>query len=897
MLGGVNQSEEYFQAANGRVEWLLWGKAQPATQPVPAHPLLCHMIDVAAVAERLVRDLLPRSTAARLLAPFGEGENAVAWLAFVVALHDLGKASPAFQGKWPLAVDPLARCGFDMQVAHGAKDHATLSVRLAHDAFEGRGVGSRIAERLGRAVAAHHGTFPSDHEAWSFAPKELGRAPVWHEARVRIVQLLATGFAVGAAPAQLVAHEADWGFFSALAGLTSVADWVGSMTEFFAYVPPPSTTEEYVALARTRAGIALENVGFRSRREHSPRTFQGLFGFAPRPLQTAIASALRDAKPPVCIIVEAPMGEGKTEAALYASDVLEAGHFHDGCYIGLPTQATANQMFDRLSRFLTETKPDERINLRLLHGEAAFDARVRKLVSAVYSPGGDAGLVCEPWFLSKKRALLAPFGAGTIDQALLAVLRTKHAFVRQLGLAGKTVVLDEVHAYDTYTSTLLDRLLGWLGALGASVVLLSATLPADRRNALLRAYARRDLPLPDAVRYPRLTSVDASGLRVMPIETGRPSKSLRVAWIADDTAALVADVVALARGGANVAVLRNTVRRAQDTYRQIQSSLSGAATPETLLLHARFAMEDRGTLERRLMHRLGKDGERPSGMIVVGTQVLEQSLDVDFDAMFTDLAPVDLVLQRAGRLHRHDRPSRPACANEPILTIVAPLEDPAIVSLAEVGRVYDPYVLRKTLALLRQRETILLPENIEPLVEAVYQDCAEQPGTRLAEERDEMRAQQTADEGNARTRLWPPPTSRDDPFRDLHMPLDEDDPAVADTLRAKTRLGDEGAELVCLFGTTERAYLDRERTKLVDLTRVPGLEDVRSLAMRTVRVATRGLVQALRAVSVPEAWAQVSVLSRRRALFFGAGPIAIGSFSLDLDPELGLVITTKERTR
>ncbi len=895
----VDSEQRYLAAARGRPEWTLWGKAKAdETSSVPAHPLLCHMVDVAVVAEVMLREVLPASTRARLLRPLGPREDdALAWLVFIVATHDLGKASPAFQAKYAPAVDWLTRAGFDVRPPHDSRDHGTLGVSLCRVALVDLGIDESFAHRLARSVAAHHGTFPTDHDSGRpLVGPEAGRSLVWRDSRRAIVGALAEAFGVRGRPPPAQVDASDWAFTSALAGFTSVADWVGSMAEVFSYQAPPGSLGEYLPVARHRATEALRRAGFCRAGATQARSFEALFDFAPRPLQTSVTEILEASSPPMCIVVEAPMGEGKTEAALYVSHALDARKVHEGTYLGLPTQATANQMFNRLSDFLARTRPDQRINLQLLHGEAIFDARVRDLLRAVYGPG--EGLVCEPWFLGKKRALLAPFGAGTVDQALLAVLRTKHAFVRQLGLAGKTVILDEVHAYDTYTSTLLERLVSWLGALGATVVMLSATLPSARRRALLEAYAGKPLGQVDAAPYPRISWVDAQGAHATTVEPGRAGQYVRVEWVDDSTDVIVDLALALAAEGGNVGILRNTVVRAQDTMKRLCAAQSqGRLSPEIplLLMHARFPAEDRRRLEEDLIARLGKAGTRPRGMIVVGTQVLEQSLDIDFDGLLTDLAPVDLVLQRAGRLHRHERPARPGRMYEPTLWIVAPAGDPQVVALGSVARVYEPYVVRRTLLTLQPRSHIRLPNDIESLVEAVYTD-PEPPAwsDALSKDRGAMQQARAEEQLLAIGRVWPPPSAPDDPFGSLEMPFDADDPDVAKMLRADTRLGEPSAEIVCLFGSESAAFLDRARTRPVDLGRTPSTDVVRALAQRTVRVATRGLVQAIPDLPIPAPWREVSLLERRRPMFFGDAPVVIGRFYVQLDEQLGLTITREK---
>jgi CRISPR-associated endonuclease/helicase Cas3 len=895
----VESVQSYVDSIAGRPEWALWGKAQPPEgTAVAAHPLLCHMIDVAVAGEMLLRDAVPASTRDRLLESLGGAPaTAVQWLMFIVALHDLGKATPPFQVKFPPAVEWLTAAGFDVRPPKDGRDHARLGVSLAREALVNLGVDEQFAHQLARAVAAHHGAFPTDYDSGRpLVGTEAGRSPLWKEARRAIVASLAETLNIVGLKPPAPLRERDWAFASALAGFVSVSDWLGSMAEVFVYEPPPQSLSGYLPMARERARCALAKAGFRHSQRTSSLSFDSLFGFPPRPLQAALVKLTEGVGTPACVIVEAPMGEGKTEGALYVSNALDARGAHDGTYLGLPTQATANQMFDRLTSFLERTRPDQITNLQLVHGEAIFDTRVLTLLRAVHGPG--EGLVCEPWFLGKKRALLAPFAAGTIDQALLAVLRTKHAFVRQFGLARKTVILDEVHAYDTYTSTLLDSLVAWLGALGATVVMLSATLPSGRRRKLLEAYAGRPLGESQDVGYPRVSWVDRSGGHASTFQTGRASMRVRLEWF-DDSPTSADVAIDLAAAGANVVILRNTVARAQETMRSLLAARArGSLSPSVplLLLHARFPTEERRALETELIRRLGKPpADRPSGMIVVGTQVLEQSLDVDFDAMMTDLAPVDLLLQRAGRLHRHARGERPASAREPVLRVVAPAGDPRFVSLSAVSRVYEPYVVRRTLLALRAREHIALPNDIEHLVEQVY--TLEEPAewrAALESDRRAMQERQRNDELLARTRIWPSPFSPDDPFASMEMPFEAEDADVARALKAQTRLGDEAAEIVCLFGEPSNAYVDRARTRRIDLEAEPTPALIRALALRTVRVAHHGFVRAALELPFPTRWRDVSILARRRPLFFGDAPLNLGRLRVQLDPLLGVVVTTEE---
>jgi CRISPR-associated endonuclease/helicase Cas3 len=453
-----------------------------------------------------------------------------------------------------------------------------------------------------------------------------------------------------------------------LAGIVSVADWVGSNQTFFkpvgnaAIIDKPFDADDYLAIAITQADRALTELGWLGRADVSEAlTFRSTFPFInqPRPLQTAVEAIVAGMTEPRLLIVEAPMGEGKTEAGWFA-----AAHWDrqggEGAYVALPTMATSNQMFDRVGKFLEAGAGKK--NLMLLHGKAALNDKFADLQYAAFLYDDEkqpSAVVAESWFASnKKHGLLAPYGVGTIDQALLAVLQTKHVFVRLFGLAGKCVILDEVHAYDAYMTTLMERLLRWLAALGCPVVLLSATLPKDKRLKLLRAYAGDAMQEPTHDEYPRVTTVavgkcpDATHIEADPTR----AQSVRLSWL-DEVHLAERLRESLADGGGCAVVIRNTVGMAQATYLNLRSALQDAQITVELF-HARFPFGRRMELETSVLERFGKNGgpaER-NRRVLVATQVVEQSLDLDFDLMVTDVAPVDLVLQRAGRLHAPRRP-------------------------------------------------------------------------------------------------------------------------------------------------------------------------------------------------------------------------------------------------
>jgi len=643
------------------------------------------------------------------------------------------------------------------------------------------------------------------------------------------------------------------------------------------------------------------------------------------------------------VIIEAPMGEGKTEAALYLADhwgiATEAPDDSSpgvspgvrGCYVALPTQATSNQMFHRVRCFLAQRYPGNVVNLQLVHGHAALSAEFQTMkangdqvfkVDGVYSDGECAAeamsVVAAEWFTHRKRGLLAPFGVGTVDQALMAVLQTKHVFVRLFGLAYKTVIIDEVHAYDAYMSKLLERLLEWLAALGSPVVLLSATLPEKRRIALLAAYHRglsakskpATLARIELAKYPRITWATESETHEEHIEASADSsRTLQLKWVNGRVPELPGESCvlgeqlkgALAPGGC-AAVICNTVNRAQQVFRALQSYF---AEDELDLFHARFLFTDRDQREKRALVRFGKDGdeieveeerkkvERPRRFVLVATQVIEQSLDLDFDLMVTDLAPVDLVLQRSGRLHRHSR-TRPPGLSRPVLWISEPANVSRGVPAFDDGTkaVYDAHILLCSWMVLHEKSAVRVPEEIEGLIETVYgeRECPASPGAELEiywhqtakELSDKLKQMQTT----ANTVIIPPPYCPDNILEFWNKRLEEDQPEIHRSLQALTRLTGPTVSVVIL-----RAAEQSE----IDLTQPLVYEAVCFLLHHSVSLSHGGLVWNLLRQEVPDAWQRSALLCHHRLIRLDAdGNWSDGTYQLRLDEELGVLITKLE---
>ncbi|WP_439675803.1 type I-E CRISPR-associated protein Cse1/CasA [Embleya sp. MST-111070] len=767
-------------------------------------PLWRHMADSAAVAgllwdgwipeniRRLVAEALPRKGSdARLLA---------VWLA---AVHDIGKATPAFACQVDSLADRMRSAGLDMPLRKQFGEdrrmapHGLAGQLLLQEWLTGRhGWPRRAAVQFGIVPGGHHGVPPAHEQIRDLvAHPELLRTPgpsepAWNRVQTELLDACADVYGVRD-------HLPDWHGVKLpqpvqvlLTGLVIVADWIASNPDLFAYFPEehPRTDAERVAAAWHGLKLpppwsAREPTG--STAELFATRFELPPGARVRPVQEEAVRLARAMPVPGLMMIEAPMGEGKTEAALAVAEIFAARSGAGGCFVALPTMATGSAMFPRLldwlERLPMDTTGSGERSVFLAHSKAALNEQYAGLMGKaghtiaavdqfgsqdVWQPGTDvrgfsAESVAHQWLRGRKKGMLASFVVGTIDQLLMAGLKSRHLALRHLALAGKVVVIDEVHAYDTYMGTYLDRVLSWLGAYRVPVIMLSATLPASRRRELAEAYAgpskarASDLgsatpavdgfaKLASVEGYPLLTSVTpgAAPETACPAASGRRTDVLleRI----DDDPRLLADrlVRELADGGCAL-VVRNTVNRVLETAEVLRRAFG---TENVTVAHSRFVDVDRAHNDADLLARFGPpgrmggessgstDGRPDDPHIVVASQVAEQSLDIDFDLLVTDLCPVDLMLQRVGRLHRHPRgegqdrrPPRLRTARCLVAGVDWQATPPRPVDGSR--NVYGTYTLLRSMAVLRPHldadrdsgdEILRLPEDISGLVQGAY---------------------------------------------------------------------------------------------------------------------------------------------------------------------------------
>lgn len=872
---------------------LLWAKL--SRDKTRSHPLICHLLDVAEVAQTLWHDALTAGQRAHWAAALGLDETAAGQLlAFWAGLHDIGKASPTFQRQWREAEPLLSTAGLpftprfvDEFCPHGRITTSTLPAVLSAET----GLPERAAARIARAIGGHHGAWPTPAEEQSVKSDELGGAE-WDTVRRELLYVLRDILQPPALTAWPLSRATDNNaFLTWFSGLVSVADWLGSMEEHFPFVEAPLDPARYAQQAIAQAQTALKALHWSDWQPPvDALSFTDLFPFPPSPMQQIAVDLAAKLDRPALVLIESPTGSGKTEAAFYLADTWARTLRQRGLYVAMPTMSTSNQMWERVGKFLHRRYPQMDIAPLLIHSQARWVAPPPE--TTLQDETEESTTATLAWFLPRKRSLLAPCAVGTVDQALMCVLQARHFFVRLFGLSEKTVIFDEVHAYDTYMSTLFQRLLGWLRAMGTSVVLLSATLPAQTRHDLLEAYAGHPVDLAP-VEYPAITwaSVESAGIVPLP----RPEdRCVTLEWLSREPDTVVDTLRAALREGGCAAVICNTVARAQKIYLAIKGARLVPADALTLF-HARYPFAWRDEIEKGVLARFGKTGTRPERAIVVATQVIEQSLDLDFDVMISDLAPIDLIVQRAGRLHRHPGRVRPAPVAEPHLYLAVDAAGDAAPDFDRDVYVYAPYLLLRTYLTLRGRDALTLPGDVAALIEAGYGDepLPDTPPTLIAAlEAAWLKMQQDDDknEYEARKRLVGKPTF-DGLLNETSAGLEEDDPNVHAAFQALTRLGPPTISLVCLHETPAGLNTEPDGSGVfIDLARKPDAETTKALARATVGVSNRAAVDHFRAYEPPPAWRKHALLYDHRVAVFINGVYTCDGLTLRLSHKLGLEI-------
>lgn len=701
-------------------------------------PLWMHLADTAEIADLLWLHWLPPHTRALVMQGIDSPEAltltgsetlARKIVRFLAAAHDCGKASPAFVIKaqkvgFGDVVEEITSKGLPIDAQNCAQAKRFLHALVGECILECHGIDRSLAD----VVGGHHGK-PVDAKCdLEAAPEYSSITGMKDDAWGRIQEELV----------QYALHLADFDSPSEvtltvpaqviLSGLLIMADWLASDAARF-----PLFSRDYgIAKVESpkerakRAWASLQLPEYKQFASACPWThlYEERFGRQPRPVQRHALQVALKMELPGLMVIEAPMGEGKTEAALAAAEAFACRFGLGGIYFALPTQATSDGIFPRIEKWIEHLHVGVNRSIFLAHGKAGFnEAYVGiKLQSHLYDEedGHQAEVVVNDWTQGRKKGLLADFVVGTIDHVLMGGLKMKHLALRHLGLVNKVIILDECHAYDAYMNQYLDLVLSWLGAYGVPVIVLSATLPPHRRQELLAAYQNRRIRKTDCMAadsispYPLISYTDGENIHQ---DLPEPSGQKRVVHLRqleeDNLGDTLSDL--LSEGGC-AGIICNTVKKAQYIAQCMEMYFGEDCVR---LLHSCFLSFDRVRKEQELRDLLGpQEDHRPQKLIVVGTQVMEQSLDVDFDVLLTEICPMDLLLQRIGRLHRHNRKkARPSRLQEATCYVMG-IQDAQTFDEGSTA-VYGEYLLLKTRGFLEDR--LVLPDDIPRLVQLVYE--------------------------------------------------------------------------------------------------------------------------------------------------------------------------------
>lgn len=836
-------------------------------------PLYVHMADAELIGEKLWQSWLPDATRRILELVAGSPILAETLVRFLCAAHDIGKATPVFQAQpiWAFGSVEAGDLSYKARKAglrfpslpssSGVPGHPIAGMVILERYLASKGWERDVARSYASVIGAHHGRFPISEECRKARtacdePYGFAVSGEWESVQEELLEF--AGQLSGLddeALDELSRHSLPASVASLVVGIVIMADWMASNQDVFPLqelIAPPTGFADAVDLdaLRSRGETAWEALSIAPSWAEGPHLsdadayFAARFGFPlgakPHPMQRAAYGLARDATDLGLMLIEAPMGSGKTEAALAAAEMLAARQGLGGVCVALPTMATTDAMFGRVHKWLDRLPCEEGLDEKsvyLAHGKAGLNEEFQGLVSESrrarrfadighdLEDASTQGVAVSDWMFGRKRGMLANFVVCTVDQVLMGALQMKHLSLRHLALANKVVIIDECHAYDAYMRRYLLRVLEWLGAWRVPVILLSATLPSAQRKGLCESYLKgREARVPEPssedeliagllgprvedsgeepdgggagarpggkrergseIRqgtepglsagadregaaaedagdsdgkgtsdtgpkatpsfdvsgimteedaYPLLTYTEGRIARSVRIEQGGVAREIDVSLLGDDIAYLLETLSAALANGGCAGVICSTVSRAQEATECLSEALGPG---DVMLTHSRFSDLDRMANEERLRSLLGpratsENGRRPRRLVVVGTQVLEQSLDIDFDLLVMDVAPVDLVLQRLGRLHRHNRGQgeceRPQLLQRPMCLVRGVEEFGTDGPRFSKGicSVYDHASLLESLAVLGLTDDgvhtrVCLPDDISPLVQRAY---------------------------------------------------------------------------------------------------------------------------------------------------------------------------------
>lgn len=668
--------------------YVLWGKKKAYGKKLYWLPLLTHLKDTQAIIKYLYQNYLSQNQRNIVNLPL----SLIGTLGFV---HDFGKITPAFQLKQSKPYNEALDQAVLAKISNlSLSSQLPLADKSPHNVAGAYLLRSTCFAGI---VASHHGITPTKRELLlqRVYRDNYGNSQ-WTNLRQEFLAI---------ALQDLTPQEKDILYHASLSqdqqilllGLVMMADWLASNENYFPLIPIAKSYQDIDEEKRIEIGLSrwTKETKWQPQADFDINTyFEDHFNFKPHALQKEMLETIKTIKKPRLILIEAPMGSGKTETALTASEILSAKCHTNGIFYGLPTQATSNAMLPRLASWLAAERGKH--GLKLIHSKA-------NSVKAYQDLDKNNNVFINRWY-NHKLGSLEHFTIGTIDQLLQMSLSQRHLAFKHLAFSGKTVIIDEVHTYDAYMQSYLQKTLKWLGEYHVPVIALSATLTHAIRQSLVSSYLQRDVELPTNLAYPLLTYTENSIVRQQSDFAKSQSKAVTIKSFTKDEPQQIAQKAdnLIAQGGI-CGIIVNSIARAQDIAKNVKAP--------KILLHSSFLAKDRSIIEAQILKTIKN---RPKKLVIIGTQVLEQSLDLDFDVLITDVAPMDLLLQRIGRLWRRDR-KRADSFTKPVCYVDTNSQSKAYQTDCFL---YSNYLINHTVKLLPDK--IILPTDIPLLIEKTY---------------------------------------------------------------------------------------------------------------------------------------------------------------------------------
>ena len=610
----------------------IWAKTAPKKS------LINHMMETGIVAKCLTDTTngIYHPVLNRLSEITGcDSDTLLTKIVFICAIHDIGKIHPTFQGRDEETLEILKQEGLNQVSFDTRFRHEQYGANI-FDRLSAEDVDIKNSDIISQIIRMHHQKEQkknSDIDIIKIDDKE--KAKKWRHIQNEIYDYIKNVFQFDNLNLinKNISKSELFVVQNAILGIMITADWIASNSYVFDN-QQYENVDEFLESRKIQALKFLNNAGMIRKQIPVMQDFRSAFGFNGRPVQNDVEKIVHknDIK---CMLIESDCGSGKTEAALYAAAVLGNRSGLSGIYMGLPTGVSAEAIQNRVDKFLT------------LHGMQNTKLYTSKSM-----------LLREPdkkpvWTDMSRQRLLAASAVGTVDQVMTAARLVRFESVRMDGLASKVLIIDEIHAYDAYMLAVIKDLLKICGELGVPVIMLSATLPTSTKSDLLGVLGDGNIELHNG--YPMISYVTKDGkVHEHVSHQYMPDKkiSCELLPMLNDNDKIARYAVDAVKDGGCECVIMNTVADAICVYDKIKKNKKDDC--KIILYHSRMTINARDEKSREILEMCGKNRtKRPERVIIVGTQVLEQSLDIDVDYMITAICPIDLLFQRIGRYHRH----------------------------------------------------------------------------------------------------------------------------------------------------------------------------------------------------------------------------------------------------